>query len=84
MNFIYLQLWQSHVEMEGYSITYFDRIAAFEVPYHWTSVKGGAYIHFVVLLDIHASTKHMWTPPLTEVHWYGASSTAMQSKYTTE
>ena len=26
-------LWQSRVEIEGYSVTYFDRIAAFEVLY---------------------------------------------------
>ena len=26
-------MWQSRVEIEGYSITYFDRIAAFEAPY---------------------------------------------------
>ena len=27
-------LWQSRVEIEGYSVTYFDRITAFEAPYH--------------------------------------------------
>ena len=27
-------MWQSHVEIEGYSDVYFDRIAVFEVPYH--------------------------------------------------
>ena len=26
-------MWQSRVEIEGYSVMYFDRIAAFEVPY---------------------------------------------------
>ena len=77
-------MWQSRVEIEGYSVAYFDRIAAFEVPYRWTSVKGGAHMHFVDLLDIHASTKHVWAPPLTEVQQYGASNTAMQSKYATE
>ena len=30
----HFHLWQSHVEIEGYSVTYFDLIAAFEVPYH--------------------------------------------------
>ena len=28
------KMWQSHVEIEGYSIAYFDRIAVFEAPYH--------------------------------------------------
>ena len=32
---------------------------------------------------IHASTKHAWAPPLTEVQRYGASNTAMWSKYMT-
>ena len=27
-------IWQSRVEIKGYSVTYFDRIAAFEAPYH--------------------------------------------------
>ena len=29
----YLHMWQSRVEIEGYSVTYFDRIAAFKAPY---------------------------------------------------
>ena len=28
-----LQMWQSRVEIEGYSVAYFDRIAAFEEPF---------------------------------------------------
>ena len=58
---------QSRVEIKGYSVSYFDHIATFEVLCRWTSVKGGAHMHFVDLLDIHASTKHVWAPPLTEV-----------------
>ena len=27
------EMWQSRVEIEGYSVAYFDHIAAFEVPY---------------------------------------------------
>ena len=77
-------MWQSRVEIEGYSIAYFDRIATFETPYRWTSVKGGGHMRFVDLLDIHASTKHVWALPLMEVQWYGASNVAMRSKYATE
>ena len=72
-----LQLWQSRVEIEHYSVTYFDHIAAFKAPYHWTSVKGGAHMRFIGLSDIHASTKHVWAPPLTEVQRYGTSNAAM-------
>ena len=40
-------MWQSHVEIEGYSVAYFDRIAAFEAPYRLTAVKGRAHMCFV-------------------------------------
>ena len=56
-------MWQFYVEIEGYSIMYFDRITPFEAAYHWTSIKDRAHMHFVDLLDIHASTKYVWAPP---------------------
>ena len=28
-----LHMWQSRVEIEGYSVAYFERIVAFEAPY---------------------------------------------------
>ena len=77
-------MWQSHVEIKDYSVVYFDCIVAFKALYHWTSVKGGAHTHFVGLLDIHASMKYIWAPPLIEVQWYGALNATMQSKYTME
>ena len=77
-------MWQSRVEIEGYSVAYFDHIAAFDVPYLWTSIKGGAYKRSVDLWDVHASTYHVWAPPLTEVQRYGGLKAAIQSKYTTE
>ena len=40
-------MWQSRVEIEGYSVAYFDRIVAFKVPYRWISIKGGAHMRFV-------------------------------------
>ena len=36
-------MWQSRVEIKGYSIAYFNRIATFEVLYHRTFIKGGAH-----------------------------------------
>ena len=77
----WLYMWQSNLEIEGYSVTYFDCIAAFEALYHWTSVKGGAHMRIVDSSDTHTSMKHIWAPPLTEVQWYSASKAAMQSKY---
>ena len=67
-----------------YFVVYFEHIAAFETLYHWTSVKGGAHTRFIDLLDIHASTKLIWSPTLTEVQRYGTSKAAMRSKYATE
>ena len=71
-------MWQSRVEIKGYSVAYFDHFAAFEEPYFWSSVKGGTDMRFVNLLDIHASM------PLTEVQRYGASNAAMWSKFEME
>ena len=64
---------QSRVEIEGYSISYFECIAAFRATYCWTSVKARAHMCFV---DFHSSTKHVWAPPLTEVQQYSALNTA--------
>ena len=33
-------MWQSLVEIEHYSVAYFDRVTAFEMLYRSTSVKG--------------------------------------------
>ena len=52
-------MWQSRVEIEGYSVTCFDHTTAFKAPYRLTSIKGGAHTCFVDSLDIHASTKHI-------------------------
>ena len=70
---------QSRVEIEGYSVVYFDRIAALEAPYRWTSVEGGAHMRF-----IDESMKRIWALPLKEVQRYGTSKAAMRSKYATE
>ena len=57
-------MWQSRVEIEGYSVAYFDRIAVFGAPYRWTSVT--------CFVDVLISMKRVWAPPLTEVQRYGA------------
>ena len=45
----YLYMWQSRVEILGYSVTYFDHIAVFEAPYGWTAV--GAGLTCFVIID---------------------------------
>ena len=60
-------MWQSHVKLEDYSIADFDNIPAFEAPYRWTSVKGGAHTCSVDSRISNNFLKHVWTPPLTEV-----------------
>ena len=55
----------SRVETKGYSVTYFDRIAAFKAPYRWTSAKGGAH---TCLVDAWISNKSMeciWAPHMS-------------------
>ena len=56
-------MWQSRVEIKGYSVMYFDHIAVFEALYRWTSVKGGARMCFMDALISNESTKHIWAPP---------------------
>ena len=79
-----MHMWQSRVEIEGYSVAYFDRIAAFETPYRWTYVKGGAHMHFVVAWISNESMKRIWASSLMEVQQYGTSKAAMRSKYAME
>ena len=40
-------IWQSQVEIERYSIAYFNRVSAFEVLYDRTSINGGAHTHYI-------------------------------------
>ena len=50
-------MWQSQVEIEHYSVVYFDRITAFKVLYRRTSIKGGADMHCVNVVSIHKFTQ---------------------------
>ena len=50
-------MWQSQVEIQHYSIVYFNPITAFEVLYHRTSVKGGADMRCVNMVSIHKFTQ---------------------------
>ena len=52
-------MWQSWVEIEHYSIAYFDRIAAFEALYCRTSVKGGAHTLCVNVASIDEFTQRI-------------------------
>ena len=45
--FMCVNVWQSWVEIEHYSIAYFDHITAFKALQHGTSVKGGAHTRWV-------------------------------------
>ena len=52
--FVPARMWQSSVEIEDYSVTYFDHIAAFEELYCRASVKGGTHMCFMDFIDVHA------------------------------
>ena len=47
------------VEIEDYSVVYFDCIPAFEVLYHWTSIESGAHKCFVNAWTTWTSNKFM-------------------------
>ena len=50
----WIQVWQSWVEIEHYSV---DRIAAFEALHRRTSVKGGAHMGCVNVVGIDEFTQ---------------------------
>ena len=50
-------MWQSQVEIQHYSVVYFDPITAFEVLYRRTSVKGGVDMRCVNVVSIHKFTQ---------------------------
>ena len=52
-----MQLWQSWVEIEHYSVAYFDHITAFVALLRGTSVKGGTHMHCVNMVSIHEFTQ---------------------------
>ena len=64
-------MWQFRVEIEGYSVAYFERNAAFQAPYQWTSGKGGADMRFVDSLDFHASSYSNAAHSKLESYWLG-------------
>ena len=72
-------LWQSCVEIEDYFVVYFWSHCCVQSA---VSLNGRGSYTLVDLLAIHASTKHVWAPSLKV--GYGASNTAMRSKYPTE
>ena len=78
-------MWQScvHVEIEVYSVTYFDHTAAFEAPYRWTSIKGwGAHTCFIDAWISNKLMKCIWAPPLMEVQQYAISNMAQNDQNT--
>ena len=54
-----IQLWQPHLEIESYSVAYFDHVTAFKVSYLQTSVKGGAQMQCVIASIVAAFTQHV-------------------------
>ena len=63
-------MWQSRVEIKGYSVAYFECIAVFEAPYRWNFVKGRAHMCNIDAWISNESTKRIWALPLTEVQQY--------------
>ena len=62
-------MWQSHVEIEDYSVGYFEY-------YSGTELQGRPGL----IRTLHAFVKRVWAPPLVEVQWYSISDVAMHPK----
>ena len=54
-----MDMWQSQVEIEHYSVAYFDYIITFEALQCITSIKGGAHTCCVNVSSIHELTQHV-------------------------
>ena len=52
-------MWQSRVEIERYSVAYFNHVTAFKALSHISSVKGRAHACYIDLTGIHASLLHV-------------------------
>ena len=48
-----------HVEIEYYSVAYFDCFTTFKAPYLRTSVKSGAQTRYVIASIVAAFTQHV-------------------------
>ena len=49
-------MWQSRVEIEHYSVVYFNHITVFEVLWRGTSVRGGAHTRCINVVSIREFT----------------------------
>ena len=59
----------SEIQLDGYSVAYFNCITTPEAPYCGTVIKGAAHMRFINIVDIYTSTKPVWVPTLTVVHF---------------
>ena len=73
---VWVQVWQSRVEIDHYSVTYFKCITTFEALYF--CYGWGSYALYKLM-----NTWHVYTV-LTEVLCYSASNAVMRLKYATE
>ena len=72
------------VEIEHYSIVYFECITEFDTLLRWASAEGRAHMRYVNSWLSDVPIKRIWTPPLAEAHHYSASNSVMCSNYVTE
>ena len=61
---IILYMWQSRIEIEYYSVAYFERITEFDALLRWTSAKGGALCKRMNIWCVHVA--RVWAPPQAE------------------
>ena len=66
LGLFFLFRWQSWIEIEYYSVAYFEHITEFHTLERWTFAKGGAHMRNVNARISDVSTKRVWAPPLAE------------------
>ena len=71
---------QSWIEMEYYSVAYFEGITEFDMLKWWASAKGGPQTGYVNVWLSDIPMKHVWALPLAEAQHYGVSKSAMHLK----
>ena len=61
-------MWQSQIEIEYYSVAYFECITELVTLLCLVFAEGRAHMRFIDTSDIHAISHCVWALPLTEAH----------------
>ena len=75
---IYIYMWQSRIEIEYYSVAYFERITEFDALWRWASAKSRTHTRYINALMFDASMKKIVT--LLNIRLFICKFTVRQGK----